>query len=778
MLFNGIMKKVSFLAAAGLAIILSAGTAESSMLVKLYSGNNVIDFRITLNRDECDRTFRLVNNATGEVVSYHEFGCYEGLNGKTWHESFLETSQNYSYQLERENYDADGIPSWVKESGATGDMSTPNGKIYVAFSRLRELKNGTFRMLNTPIEVIPPGWDGGSTSLTSFTVEKATVIGGFILGKNVKLSAKDSTFDGDNASGTMKLGYQEEPEYGVYNITGCTFKNGAAISLDSRCQNAVIENNLFVATSSVISVKGANHLIRNNSVADGASLDIALDANNTTVSEHNSANFTMVIGGSAATSDCVIEKNVGEIRFGSYSIARYKFRNNRFAGIGVGDVPLSGYGFEIVENQLGCLSFRNAPNLIVRNNTFDYIPGSRCSFAIELIGNIGDNESESTIIEGNMIRGYDKGIIISSYKGNLTVKKNTIAEGRVGIDMTDAGCKSIHFENNSLRGKGIGGYNGGVGLIVSGSENIVAFNLVNGFTAGIEISGNNNGFHENIIENNKEVGLLVYGDYNWVYNNIIRDNVKNAEDSGTDNIWNKPKTAVNSNIIGGSYLGGNKWGDYSGTDTDKDGLGDTPYLVYEETDPHNSNYGLKYYDNLPLVEKSGYSPQNISVSPSSLTFGSICAGGTSDIQNLTVSNTGGTALAVESVSLIGADAYQYSLVSDGCSGKTLTSSQSCTISVVFSPKKEGEIKSFLRIISNDADNNIADISLTGVATPLLNLPGDLNGDCIVDLKDEILSLQINSAINKNVLLTGEVNGDGKIGPEESVFILQKVAEIR
>jgi len=60
---------------------------------------------------------------------------------------------------------------------------------------------------------------------------------------------------------------------------------------------------------------------------------------------------------------------------------------------------------------------------------------------------------------------------------------------------------------------------------------------------------------------------------NLIYNNYF-DNPINAYDDGT-NIWNITQTS-GTNVIGGSWLGGNYWSDYTGNDTDNDGLGDTP----------------------------------------------------------------------------------------------------------------------------------------------------------------------------------------------------------
>jgi copper-binding protein NosD len=64
---------------------------------------------------------------------------------------------------------------------------------------------------------------------------------------------------------------------------------------------------------------------------------------------------------------------------------------------------------------------------------------------------------------------------------------------------------------------------------------------------------------------------------NYFYNNSFTDyNVTDSTsyDKLENNTWYTAKT-LGTNIIGGPYIGGNYWDDYTGSDTDSDGLGDT-----------------------------------------------------------------------------------------------------------------------------------------------------------------------------------------------------------
>jgi parallel beta-helix repeat protein len=107
-------------------------------------------------------------------------------------------------------------------------------------------------------------------------------------------------------------------------------------------------------------------------------------------------------------------------------------------------------------------------------------------------------------------------------------------------------------------------------------------------------SSSNNKVTGNTANSNTNCGIyLDSSSSNFIYNNYF-NNTRNAYDDGT-NIWNITKTA-GTNIIGGSWLGGNYWSDYFGDDTSGDGLGDT-------FTPYNSSGNITCGgDWLPLVK--------------------------------------------------------------------------------------------------------------------------------------------------------------------------------
>jgi hypothetical protein len=115
--------------------------------------------------------------------------------------------------------------------------------------------------------------------------------------------------------------------------------------------------------------------------------------------------------------------------------------------------------------------------------------------------------------------------------------------------------------------------------------------------------------------------------------------------------------------------------------------------------------------NVPLTGTGVVATPAISVSPASLAFGTQNTGTASAAQLITVSNTGGGTLVVNSANLVGANPGQFTRV-NACA--SVAPGASCTVSVTFTPTTAGNKSATLRIVSNAAGSPTL-VSLTGTA---------------------------------------------------------------
>jgi len=150
--------------------------------------------------------------------------------------------------------------------------------------------------------------------------------------------------------------------------------------------------------------------------------------------------------------------------------------------------------------------------------------------------------NSNVTVRNVVVRGFWMGAITVWNSHNMQIRDNDVSD-------SDTGILLFNSDSNNITGNTVRTNSVGIGIVWSSNLNIISCNTI----ADQSLAG---------------VWPLYQCGGNLFYHNNFVDNAMQVYNPGEVNAWDN-----------GYPSGGNYWSDYTGTDADGDGIGDTPYVI-------------------------------------------------------------------------------------------------------------------------------------------------------------------------------------------------------
>ena len=243
-----------------------------------------------------------------------------------------------------------------------------------------------------------------------------------------------------------------------------------------------------------------------------------------------------------------------------------------------------------ISNIQNGIYMQSCNSITVTDNTFTNIAGVGIHMVSSGSSTVTGNTLTSTstgvylhlcdfsLVSGNTVSNSVNGINLF-YSSSCTVTMNTITGTGLGTGLTLSLLNDCYVNCNTISGNRYG-----LSVSNANSNTIKGNTVVNNMYGIYLYRSSSNTLTCNKVANNMYcIYAFFWADDNNIYHNNFIDNTIQVYTYYATNTWDN-----------GYPSGGNYWSDYTGSDTNNDGIGDTPYVI-----------SLSENDNYPLMTAWG-----------------------------------------------------------------------------------------------------------------------------------------------------------------------------